>query len=572
MALVTSTLTDRRRIFLFPPLNSFCVLRTHGKSISKERCNGICPPPCFADFRPPPSLLYIYNSSFSCNLLLSSNVATLVYRNLRRSVILPTVIPACQANRERKRKRKLMDTDFDRDVSSGKPTRPFNSSSDTSAINKLPYELLNEIFLWTLPPVPSFRANESPLVLTHVCKWWRESAENQSPLWDTIYLPSPVEGLSDGVVQLCKLWLERSKSRPLSVDFHLASDYQPWKISPEHVVNIQQIVQILAPHASRITKLLRIFPRFLLDDLKIENMTSLDDLFICDVSDDASGRTVVTPGNFSVPDTLRCLSLRQTFFDIKAFSSLSKIRHLDLWQLQGEGQMSISTSLNLLQELSWLESCTLDVAQGEFNREILAPEITMPNLSFFFISWDWLVDVGPILDVLNTPNLKRLGLRGPPPTRRQWTHLRHFIKRGRPALTQLSIKEIGFTDIQLLDCLRLVPSLTNLSLSHCSVDSNFIKALRLDNRLPIAHNILPNLEFLSLEACDDFEVRDLVGMLGSRGTYRPLDTAYRRLRGIRLSFCRRIMESHRVELENCGVDNVIIRVARGRTERRTPPR
>ena len=89
-------------------------------------------------------------------------------------------------------------------------------------------------------------------------------------------------------------------------------------------------------------------------------------------------------------------------------------------------------------------NCTLDVAQGEFNREILAPEITMPNLSFFFISWDWLVDVGPILDVLNTPNLKRLGLRGPPPTRRQWTHLRHFIKRGRPALTQLSIKEIGF--------------------------------------------------------------------------------------------------------------------------------
>ncbi|EJD06194.1 uncharacterized protein FOMMEDRAFT_26926 [Fomitiporia mediterranea MF3/22] len=454
-----------------------------------------------------------------------------------------------------------MDTDF-----GDERVEPDITPSGACAMRKLPSELLNEIFLWTLPPVPSFKAMESPLVLTHVCSWWRECATTQSALWDTIYLPSPVEGLSPGDVELCKVWLERSRSRPISVDFHLASDYQPWKISVEHVLAVQEVVRILAPHAHRITKLLRVFPRFLLNDLRLEHMSNLDDLFICDISDSIAGQTHVAPQTFKVPDTLRCLSLRQTFFDTKAFSSLKTIQHLDLWQLQGEGQMSIATCLKLLRDLTWLESCTLDVAQGDFNREILHPEVSMPNLSFLFISWDWLVDVGPILDVLHTPNLRRLGLRGPPPTRRQWTHLRRFLKRSRPALTQLSIKEIGFTDIQLIDCLRLVPTLTNLSLSHCSVDSNFVRTLRLDPRLPVMHNVLPMLEFLSLEACDDFEVKDLVAMLYTRGKGRQVRA--RRLRGIRLSFCRRIMESHRKDIENSGIENVIVRV--NRTPRNSP--
>ncbi|KAH8114244.1 hypothetical protein DFH11DRAFT_256908 [Phellopilus nigrolimitatus] len=445
-----------------------------------------------------------------------------------------------------------MDTDFCEDQ--------ITTSLQTCSLRKLPFELLYEIFLLTLPTVPSFKAYESPLLLTHVCSWWRECAILQSALWDTIYLPSPVEGLGGGIVDLCRLWLERSRQRPLSIDFHLASDYQPWKITEDHVLVIQRVVEVLAPHAHRIRKLLRVFPRFLLDDLRLEDMTKLDDLFICDTADVTNGRTRITPQTLIVPDSLRCLSLRQTFFDIKAFSSLRSIAHLDLWQLQGEGQMSIGTSIDLLRELPWLESCTLDVAQGEYSREIMLPEIPMPSLSFLFISWDWLVDVGPILDLLFAPNLRRLGLRGPPPTRRQWTHLRRFLKRCRPTLMQLSIKEIGFTDIQLLDCLRLTPSLTNLSLSHCSIDSAFVKALRLDHRVPVMHNILPLLEFLSLEACDDFEVKDLVSMLNTRG--KGLQNHGRKLRGIRLSFCRKILASHRVDIEKSGVENVIIRVNR----------
>ena len=82
--------------------------------------------------------------------------------------------------------------------------------------------------------------------------------------------------------------------------------------------------------------------------------------------------------------------------------------------------MSLRTCINLLRELSHLESCTLDVALSTYDRPSWRSHelpILMPKLSFFFISWDWLVDVGVILDVLSTPSLRRLGLRGPPPTR-----------------------------------------------------------------------------------------------------------------------------------------------------------
>ncbi|THH08694.1 hypothetical protein EW145_g2535 [Phellinidium pouzarii] len=538
--------------------------------LTRSKSNAAAATPSFAlrlALPPSPSICSYISS---VEPLLSLTVATRAYLSSHLSVSSP-IVSACPTPTptptptHRKRKRKLMDTDFGENhnnITIPCPPLPALAIEAPSScfMRKLPFELLNEIFSLTLPPVPSFKANDCPMLLTHVCSWWRECATEQSNLWDTIYLPSPVEGLSNGIVELCSLWLERSRSRPLSVDFHLASDYQPWKITGDHVFGVQRIVEMLAPHAPRITKLLRVFPCFLLDKLRLEDMINLDDLFICDIADDVNGRTHIMPQTLNVPDKLRCLSLRQTFFDVKAFTSLSQIAHLDLWQLQGQGQMSIGTSINLLRQLSWLESCTLDVSQGEFSREALSLELSMPNLSFLFISWDWLVDVGPILDILTTPKLKRLGLRGPPPTRRQWTHLRRFLKRCRPGLTQLSIKEIGFTDIQLLDCLRLIPTLMNLSLSHCSIDSAFVKALRFDPRVPLNNNMMPMLEFLSLEACDDFEVKDLVSMLNTRGRCREMST--RRLRGIRLSFCRRILEAHRVDIENCGVENVIIRVNR----------
>ncbi|TDL18947.1 hypothetical protein BD410DRAFT_822286 [Rickenella mellea] len=428
--------------------------------------------------------------------------------------------------------------------------------STTSFILQMPPEIMSEIFSLCIPTTPSFRVTDAPLLLTHVNSSWRACAISNTTFWDHITLPSPVVGLPQGIVELCKIWLERSGNRNLTVDLSLASDYQNWRVPVDHLSEVRDVVKILRTQSRRIQKLLRVLPQFLKDDLPPQEMDILEELFICEIAEQPLPGRHGSFDRFIVPTTLRNLSLRQTCFGLRNFSSLSQLSHLDLWQLQGPAQTPISACLAILRDFPQLESCTLDVAPG-----YLAPEphrdLVMPSLTFFFVSWDWLVDVGPIFDIVRTPALQRLGLRGPPPTRNQWCHLKSFLLRCRPQITQLSIKELGFTDIQLLDCLKLCRSLTNLSLSHCSVDSAFLKALSWNPSISEEARILPCLEFLSMEACDEFDVKDLIAMLKTRACC--VADGRRKLRGIRLSFCKRILEAHQEQLERCGIESVIIR-------------
>ncbi len=63
---------------------------------------------------------------------------------------------------------------------------------------------------------PVVRAADGPMLFTAVCGRWRECAISQSGLWDTIYLPSPLDGLSGGVLELMQT-LARSISQPTTV-------------------------------------------------------------------------------------------------------------------------------------------------------------------------------------------------------------------------------------------------------------------------------------------------------------------------------------------------------------------
>jgi hypothetical protein len=72
--------------------------------------------------------------------------------------------------------------------------------------------------------------------------------------------------------------------------------------------------------------------------------------------------------------------------------------------------------------------------------------------------------------------------------------------------------------------------------------------------------MIPRLEHLSFEACDEFEVKELIVMLNTRGKCVPKGGVV--LKGLRLASCKRIMECHREELESSGVEAVSIKFAR----------
>jgi hypothetical protein len=110
-----------------------------------------------------------------------------------------------------------------------------------SPVPHLPIDILQEIFASCLPTehYPVVSRYEAPLLLTQVCKNWRNIALSTPHLWSAIHIPipslpghitsyePPVGGLSDYLTALLALihermvaihqWLERSKGSPLSI-------------------------------------------------------------------------------------------------------------------------------------------------------------------------------------------------------------------------------------------------------------------------------------------------------------------------------------------------------------------
>lgn len=104
----------------------------------------------------------------------------------------------------------------------------------TTPINRIPGDILREIFLQTLPsaretslsvyPKP-FKTWEAPLLLRRICRNWREIADNYSLLWTKlrVYIPevdySPPEATLTALTLWINAWLRLSKGSGL--EFHL---------------------------------------------------------------------------------------------------------------------------------------------------------------------------------------------------------------------------------------------------------------------------------------------------------------------------------------------------------------
>lgn len=98
-----------------------------------------------------------------------------------------------------------------------------------SPIRHIPSETLAEIFMQCLPTsalrssYPVRDLNVAPLLLTKICRHWRNVALNTPQLWNSlhIFLPSQLtpSACSQRIAGM-KLWLRRSGALPLSLSFH----------------------------------------------------------------------------------------------------------------------------------------------------------------------------------------------------------------------------------------------------------------------------------------------------------------------------------------------------------------
>ncbi|KAJ7037936.1 hypothetical protein C8F04DRAFT_1090692 [Mycena alexandri] len=96
-----------------------------------------------------------------------------------------------------------------------------DSEDDPSPIRMLPTELVSEIFLHFIPIYPNAPpvfGTESPTLLTQICHKWREIALATPALWRAIFLRSKDDAPPlEQQVQIFNVWLERSRTSPLSI-------------------------------------------------------------------------------------------------------------------------------------------------------------------------------------------------------------------------------------------------------------------------------------------------------------------------------------------------------------------
>ncbi|KAL0569221.1 hypothetical protein V5O48_012747 [Marasmius crinis-equi] len=105
-----------------------------------------------------------------------------------------------------------------------------------SPFRRFPIEIWQEIFVHCLPSIPARTLKNAPLLLTGICRSWREIALGTPRLWNNIHIhfpsrnpksPDPegfrslIRGRIDGV----KSWLNRSGSLPLTVSLSVGAPH-----------------------------------------------------------------------------------------------------------------------------------------------------------------------------------------------------------------------------------------------------------------------------------------------------------------------------------------------------------
>ncbi|KAJ7678118.1 hypothetical protein DFH06DRAFT_1422657 [Mycena polygramma] len=115
------------------------------------------------------------------------------------------------------------------------PTSPRNDSS-SSLVFTLPNEITSEIFLHFLPVYPlcpPLIGTLSPILLTLICRQWREIALATPALWRAIpFLTYYTESAFEQRLEIFNLWFNRSGSYPLSIEIvgHGTSRPAPEKV------------------------------------------------------------------------------------------------------------------------------------------------------------------------------------------------------------------------------------------------------------------------------------------------------------------------------------------------------
>ncbi|CAK5281100.1 unnamed protein product [Mycena citricolor] len=307
---------------------------------------------------------------------------------------------------------------------------------------RLPAELLGVIFLFALidewEPMTEFDDAAfpvEPVVLSHVCRLWRDVALAHSALWSTLWIDRPRKAH----LPMVQLWLERSASCSLSISLR-QTDYAQTFSNPtqeEHDLT-DQILLLLLGHTHRwyslrlsfTTSAQQALASFSTGDASMVQHVSLEtDRWDCQSAD------AFHSALYSCP-SLRRLNL----------PSSAKNEHIpwsQLTHIESAPEWTLDTCLSILSSCSTLQSASLTCsADPDWPSVSFSECVSLPRLVSLSITGSR-TDLASLFDRLTLPNLASLSLeyRHVPHLDRDPHSLHDLLARSHCNLTAFSLHE-----------------------------------------------------------------------------------------------------------------------------------
>jgi len=299
----------------------------------------------------------------------------------------------------------------------------------SSAIWRLPTEILSQIFLYCLPEDQylSLRTStEAPILLTQICRRWREVALDLPRLWCRLQLEAePWRWMDlDRRALLYKSWIKRSRGYPLSLKLQCGGT--DWR----------ELRSLLQPHVQQISTLFLdfgdCFGPFTFDDFHaLKELTIHHHSF--DSHHDNPWRYIANRSLLKLPVNLRKIDMGCRPFDRRRLDrftdpSWTRLTHI---KIRLEGLDAFTRMLRLCPNLTSLQIL------GEFKLIRNLEPVTHTNLQSLSIFWNIQEprkDVG-LFKVITLPNLRTIEAANDGP----WPHedFMEFLTRSKCHLETL---------------------------------------------------------------------------------------------------------------------------------------
>ncbi|KAL1738588.1 hypothetical protein HDZ31DRAFT_69838, partial [Schizophyllum fasciatum] len=122
-------------------------------------------------------------------------------------------------------------------------------------VSALPPELVTRIFSFVDDPWQWAPPTRGPVLMSHICAYWRSVALNDPSLWTTIYIRFRIDHYTSGLVHQVKAWFARSKGLLVNVCIDAKPRVTRDVLGPGAIMVIQKVLATVRNNAARIRSL-----------------------------------------------------------------------------------------------------------------------------------------------------------------------------------------------------------------------------------------------------------------------------------------------------------------------------